>query len=121
MKIRTGFVSNSSSTSFTIYGKEIDDVTSFFDEIYDKLPADLLQKMEKFDDYDKMEELAEFLGKEFECHSLEYYNYLGVNWFNLGEDETPRQFKEKIDNTFKEKLGIDANELDMHEYCGYDG
>ena len=29
-KIRVGFVSNSSSTSFVIYGKEIEDVDSFF-------------------------------------------------------------------------------------------
>ena len=35
MKIRSGFVSNSSSTSFVIYGKEIEDVDSFLNEISD--------------------------------------------------------------------------------------
>ena len=78
MKIRSGFVSNSSSTSFVIYGKEIEDVESFMKEIEDNLSAELREKLQNFDEYDKVEELAEFLGKENNLGTLSVGKRPGV-------------------------------------------
>lgn len=68
MKIRQGFVSNSSTTSFCIYGAGISH---------------------------EQEEDAEELGLIVERD--EYGDlYAGLYWFNIGDDETGGEFKIKI-------------------------
>ena len=70
MKIRKGFVSNSSSTSFCIYGIHV----------YD--PADDL--------YEEAEELGLFVRGDQCGDGL----YIGKSWTRIGDDETGKEFKE---------------------------
>jgi len=75
MKITLGFVSNSSTTSFNIYGVIVDgDFTS-----------------ETF--------LNEYFGEE------SFTKYLGVEWENMKGDETKKQFMERIDVEIQRLLG----------------
>lgn len=82
MKVRNGFVSNSSTSSFLIYGTE---VTS-------KLRT-LLE--EKQGDEVELYELFESEGLDYYTET-EYGDVVGVSFTSLGEDETPRQFKARV-------------------------
>ena len=80
MKIRNGFVSNSSSSSFCIYGTSVD------------IDGNI-------------EEMIENTG--LEIHN--YYDtiYVGRSWSSIKDDETGAQFKESVNKALK-NLGIDA-------------
>jgi hypothetical protein len=83
MKIRTGFVSNSSTSSFCIYGSHIDG------DNYD----------EEF--YEKVENLG------LECYENERSGgyFVGLSPVNLQDDETGLQFKERIKALLKQLVG----------------
>jgi len=83
MKIRSGFVSNSSSSSFCIMGVVSDN------ETIDKLES-------------KWEEMNK-LGLTTQSGISEYYEevLLGASVSRLREDETPAQFKQRIVAGFK--------------------
>ena len=92
MKIRTGFVSNSSSSSFCIYGA--------------KLSKELIKKIEE-------------TNKEFDCiweifeHEKMFYgvecNYsqvcVGLRYDKIGDDETGKEFKERVAKRIEEVVG----------------
>jgi len=92
MKIRTGFVSNSSSSSFLIYGvclshSEVDDALNEEDaSVWD---------------------LAESLPKGFECNEPPDYEsiYIGASWDTVRDDETGAQFKARVEKVLAEKFG----------------
>lgn len=89
MKIRKGFVSNSSSSSFVVWGASISkDDTNATEE-------------------DK-EDFTEFLwNKDFECESDDYSKYyVGLSPEAMGADQTLNEFKLEICAKFKE-VGID--------------
>lgn len=102
MKIRKGFVSNSSSTSFCIYGvcfEDVDDVIELHKKLFNRELTD--------DELDEVYELAdEIAGKlELECHSPgDDYYYFGRSWSDIKDDETGKQFKENIEK----KLGLNC-------------
>lgn len=130
MKIRQGFVSNSSSSSFCIYGICTEE---------SKIEAALIAKGATEDDladgvseylyewsysYKKREgtltaeDIAEnekkFFKAEdgFESHNP-YYDcggniYLGVDWSTIGDDETGSQFRARIEAKFKDLFGEDT-------------
>jgi len=79
MKMRKGFVSNSSSTSFCIYG------TTVKDELEAKLP--------------------EGLNYYYGDPNNEGAIYIGKYWSDIGDDETGRQFKESVEKALEELLG----------------
>ena len=106
MKLRKGFVSNSSSSSFLIYGAWIDN-----DEAREKLLSDEekkeLAEIEETEPY----ELGEFLyDKEMCVHTeMEYdeRSAFGKSWAKIGDDETGREFKASVEKRLKEMFGRD--------------
>lgn len=96
MKSRQGFVSNSSSTSFCIYGVYVDD-----------------------GDLEKLECAAENL--ELYHHYGQYDGiYIGRAWSSIKDDETGKQFRESTQELVN-KLPIENKECDTYEEGWYDG
>lgn len=88
MKVRMSFVSNSSSSSFLMYGTTV-----------------------------STEDCLEGTG-DIECESPPGYGvqYIGLSWSSVGDDETGRQFKERAKRTalaFLEEHDIDTKGLEF--------
>lgn len=93
MKVRTGFVSNSSTTSFCIFGIEASE---------DELLQELIEKNEEEDtDYS---EVIEKMATKAKLDHYDDYNanvhYIGLEWRKIGDKETGAEFKAKV----KEKI-----------------
>lgn len=101
MKIRHGFVSNSSSTSFTIIG-----ICDDADTIYEKLKLAHPKFAEDVEDYDLIDEVVEGLGLGL-SHYIPYgeYVYIGLDYENIGDDETGKQFRERAQKEVSKLLG----------------
>jgi hypothetical protein len=93
MKIRLGFVSNSSSSSFCIYG------CSFGrEEIQKLLNAD---EEYGFDSYDFEKKY------NIECYDFENEYYIGKSFTKIQDNQTGKQFKEEIETKLKTIFGKD--------------
>ena len=98
MKIRTGFVSNSSSSSFVAFGARIDSKLS------DKIEE------EKGEDYfDELNLEKEVYGKTIKT---EHDGYDGTNFIyfdldDLKDDETLGEVKKQLQDFIKEEMGVD--------------
>ena len=95
MKIRSGFVSNSSSSSFLIYGISI---------AKDKL-AEFFPDQEDFDKYGFFDDKLE--GTCLEEHSQydsSYFN-VGCSWDSVRDDETGRDFKIRVEIELEKVFG----------------
>jgi len=127
MKIRTGFVSNSSSSSFCIFGVAFD--------------TDRFKKLKMYQD--KLKELAEKEGVKPEDYEEDYgvYEvldcfkmpegftirepsnfdtvYVGREWKTICDDETGAQFKESVRKVITEMFG--DQECGTIEEAWYDG
>jgi len=105
MKIRNGFVSNSSSSSFCLYGACLDK-----GEMLEIKFKDTKNK-EDYDEYDDDEEFGdnwERLEKalhEFNLSGEGDYDwtdmYIGRSWTKIKDEETARQFKDNIEKDIK--------------------
>jgi hypothetical protein len=106
MKIRQGFVSNSSSSSFCIYGTELD-----IEDIKKYAPKDT-----NFDDGDWMYELEwrdvqQSIEKKVGENMSVFYDYecaevyIGREFTTLEDDETGADFKASVEKRLKEVFG----------------
>ena len=99
MRIRHGFVSNSSSSSFMIYGAEL--------------------KMEE-SEVRKLEEKAEELGLKIEYGQECEHKYIGRSWDSIKDDETGAAFKANIKEAVEAVTGQKL-ECGTHEEAWYNG
>lgn len=124
MKIRQGFVSNSSSTSFIIYGFHFDDgplesMRTTYKEMYE-LSDDDMENCNGSDIFDST--IEDNLIDEIKCFYGEETNYIGISWGSIKDDETGKQFKDRIYNSIKKILPeISIDELSTYEESGYNG
>lgn len=111
MKIRQGFVSNSSSTSFCIYGLALDNEKA----------RKLFKLKEDEKVYNKLEEtVSKVKDLEYHCGQDCYYHYIGRSWSNIKDEETGKQFKEDIQQKLKQIFNEDFK-LSTYEEAWYNG
>lgn len=102
MKVRTGFVSNSSSSSFCIYGAAIEE-SEFIEKVKTMNP--------ELADVDCSYEITESLETNLDVELPSYFDtaYIGRSWSSIGDEETGKQFKEGVKKEIKRVFGEDIN------------
>jgi len=114
MKVRNGFVSNSSSSSFCIYGADFD-----LNDLIEKIKKSNFLTENELEELEENDEWYELGGIIAEKSDLDFYlsedcAWIGKSWRSIGDDETGKQFKEKVRSKIEKILGTDI-ECDTHE------
>lgn len=117
MKVRQGFVSNSSTSSFCIYGTFIDSTSEingvlvqeinekrkqrFLSKPYTKQhPECIPQTEEEWQEYfDEECDYDDYVNESgLEIYSMDGYGYyIGKSWYLIGDNETGKQFKDSVE------------------------
>ena len=135
MKTRLGFVSNSSTSSFMIYGYEMDS-SDFYEILYKNhtdLFKDQLEQLNKDHKEDEKFTLEDALssGEIYDIDEVLQENdiplhmidgegdtvYLGVDPSNMDMDETKRQFQARVEEQISKFMGkkVKCSYID-HDY-----
>lgn len=105
MRIRRGFVSNSSSTSFCVFGLAIkEDKEGLWEDIEAKA--------------DDSDYLCTYYGDPNEWPRD---MYIGIEWDRIGDDETGSQFKDRVSALVEQIVPGQGDSCDTHEESYYDG
>jgi len=99
MKIRHGFVSNSSSSSFLIYG--ISTTTPEGKEDWDFIDS--------------------AVGAGLNAYNIDGEIYIGLEWDQVQDDETGAQFKARVKKMLTEFLGEEPKVICTESHAWYDG
>ena len=114
MKIRNGFVSNSSSSSFLIHGICAEDDIKKFNEIFtEKALKSIYEDHKSYLECKNYEEFCEMecdYIPEFAQNLIDVakqpdgfnYVYLGTSWDDVKDFETGKQFKDRVEANLKE-------------------
>ena len=119
MKIRNGFVSNSSSSSFCIYG-----TCMSFSEIKENIKnSTLLTESYSTEEIEEMEkwDLIEIVEGNTDLY-VKYYEgdiWIGREWTSIKDDETGLQFKENTKAEIEKLIGSDVK-CSIYEETFYD-
>jgi hypothetical protein len=116
MKIRNGFVSNSSSSSFLLYGVYLDDGSEAVDGYNFLVRKGLVEEPE----VDSIHELYGVFDLEIHAPWGEEV-YIGLSWDEVGDDETGREFKERAERLIKRIMPKYTGSFDTHEHAWRDG
>ena len=103
MKVRLGFVSNSSSSSFCIYGSrftlaELREVAKYIPEYQEAVPESSDDTQDDEWDFDLVIDIVEDMVKEFDGireHDEDGNQYLGDRWDCI-DTETGQEFMDRI-------------------------
>jgi len=117
MKIRSGFVSNSSSSSFCVYGAEI----SNYKEILFK-KSGIGEKYGISCEQCNLSEIGESI-KDLEastCNSEGESLYVGRCYTTLKDDETGKQFRDDVKQKIKDLIGeeVKCSHIEIGWYNG---
>ncbi len=102
MKIRLGFVSNSSTTTFCIYGAGVDE-----SDVRKILIEKGIATQEGLDMYGIGEFFPDEAMGDLDC-IVDYegnYTYFGRYYYSIGENETGSQFKKDVEEKMKKFFG----------------
>jgi len=129
MKIKRGFVTNSSSTSFVAWGvsyseSELKNLISGF--LYEKVNDEyenVQNYLESTEFTDEVYDLCNKIDLNFSHNYDSDILYIGVSPFNMKDEQTLEDFLEDIVEKFK-KLGlkdVESDDLKQIEESWYDG
>ena len=123
MKIKLDFVTNSSSTSFVVIGTylELDDIPlEYLQSIATKHETDV--EAIKEDPYEYMDDLVKGSDLEFSFGSEydEQNMMIGISYGNMGDDETLKGFKQRVQMLILEQTGMKCQPHHIEE-CWRDG
>jgi hypothetical protein len=116
MKCRKGFVSNSSSSSFCIYGSIIDD--DFDIDILTPKAVELLESTEDIFDgrIESCYKAMEALSVPFTYCDEEGYIAIGNSPWDMEDNETKLEFKKRTEEEIKEYFKLEKFDWHCEEY-----